>query len=199
MPSLRVIPLLLPILLVFSLLGYPAAAPAEGGRFDRLVFEVDRSERRLYVVRGERIIRAHDVAVGQPDHPTPVGSWEIFQLDINPDWTPPDSEWAEDREYKPPGHPDNPMGRARLIFSPPYTIHGTDAYESLGRAASHGSIRVGNDVVLELAELVLREGRAWQSRQWFESMTGQPDRMFSIRLEDPVPIRVGDGKARAGD
>lgn len=54
------------------------------------------------------------------------------------------------------------MGRARLLYNPPYTIHGTDELDSLGKAESHGSIRVANDVAIELAELLLREGGAWQ-------------------------------------
>ena len=53
----------------------------------------------------------------QRRYPTPVGRWHFQRVDINPDWTPPDSEWAEKEEAKQPGEEDNPMGRARLVFT----------------------------------------------------------------------------------
>ena len=59
---------------------------------------------------------------------------------------------AGDREPQPPGDPDNPMGRARLVYQMPYTIHGTDNLDSLGQAVSHGSIRLANEHVIPLAE-----------------------------------------------
>jgi lipoprotein-anchoring transpeptidase ErfK/SrfK len=105
-----------------------------------LRLEVSLSARELYVFMAGEIVDAYPVAVGQPGHRTPTGTWEVFRIDWNPDWTPPDSPWAEEREYKPPGHPANPMGRVRMVFNPPYTVHGTEEYDSLGRAASHGSI-----------------------------------------------------------
>jgi hypothetical protein len=182
-------------LLMYALLAFLAAmaapsasASAEGA--GELRFVVDRSERKLYVRRGSEVIRTHPVAVGKTGHATPLGSWEFTQVDINPDWTPPDSEWAADAEYTPPGHADNPMGRARLIFNRPYTIHGTEAVDSLGKAASHGSIRIANDVVLELAELLLREGGAWQDQAWFDEMVADPETMHEIPLARPIPIEV---------
>jgi lipoprotein-anchoring transpeptidase ErfK/SrfK len=153
-------------------------------------FVVDKSDRKVRVYRGDQVIRTHDVAIGESEHPTPTGSWRFERVDINPEWIPPDSEWAEDRERKGPGDPDNPMGRARLVFNMPYTIHGTDALDSLGRAASHGSIRVANEVVLELAELLLRAGGAWEGEQWFRNMTENRQTEHQVRLDNPVPIEV---------
>lgn len=181
-------------LLMYALLAFvtafaaPDTAAAQGTGELRLV--VDRSERKVYVRRGDQVIRSHAVAVGKAGHATPLGSWEFTQVDINPDWTPPDSDWSRDAEYTPPGHADNPMGRARLIFNRPYTIHGTDALDSLGKAASHGSIRIANEHAIELAELLLREGGAWQGEAWFQSMLEDPTVMHEIMLERPIPIDV---------
>ena len=95
----------------------------------------------------------------------------IIQVDINPEWVPPKSEeWAEDEETKAPGAADNPMGRARLVYRMPNTIHGTDDMASLGTATSHGSIRVANPVALKLAEVFLKAGGAWDGDQWFQQM-----------------------------
>jgi lipoprotein-anchoring transpeptidase ErfK/SrfK len=166
----------------------------EQGRaeFRDLRFVVDKSERQVRVYNGDRLLRTEQVAIGDSDHETPTGSWEIRQVDINPEWIPPDSEWAEDRERKAPGDLENPMGRARLIFDPPYSIHGTDDLESLGTAASHGSIRVANEVVLELVEKVLKAGGAWEGDEWFRERIGNRNQEFQIRLDNPVPIEVQD-------
>jgi lipoprotein-anchoring transpeptidase ErfK/SrfK len=164
----------------------------EQGRaeFQDLRFVVDKSEREVRVFNGDQLLRTEQVTIGESDHETPTGSWQINQVDINPEWIPPDSEWAEDRERKAPGDPENPMGRARLLFDPPYTIHGTDDLESLGQAASHGSIRVANEVVLQLAEMVLKAGGAWEGDEWFRERINNRDREFQIRLENAVPIEV---------
>lgn len=165
--------------------GAPAAVAA-----DQLSFTVDRSDRKVYVRRGSEVVRSHDVAIGMSGHETPLGRWLFHQVDINPDWTPPDSDWARDSSYTPPAHPDNPMGRARLIFNRPYTIHGTAVLGSLGKAASHGSIRVANRVSIQLAELLLKEGGAWQGRRWFRAMLANPRHMYEIPLARPIPIQV---------
>lgn len=156
-----------------------------------LRFLVDISDRKVRLLQGDRLMAEHDVAVGSEKWPTPTGSWQIHRVDINPEWNPPTSEdWAEEREPKAPGDPDNPMGRARLVYRMPNTIHGTDDLKSLGTATSHGSIRVANDVVLQLAETLLRAGGAWEGPQWFQQMAENRTKEFQIELDNPVPIQV---------
>jgi hypothetical protein len=106
------------------------------------------------------------------------------------DWTPPDSEWAEDSDCKAPGEEGNPMGRARLIFRAPYSMHGTDALDSLDRMASHGSVRVSNEDVLDLARLVQEHGGARRSETWYRNAVGSPTEMFEVSLPEPVPIVI---------
>jgi lipoprotein-anchoring transpeptidase ErfK/SrfK len=164
----------------------PVAALAQSG----LNLVLDRSERTVHVKRGGTVLRTYDVAVGKPGHATPTGSWEFTQVDVNPDWTPPDSDWSRDESYTPPGHADNPMGRVRMIFNMPYTIHGTDALHSIGKAASHGSVRMANSQAIELAELLLKEGGSWKGEGWYEQMLANPTEMYEIPLERPIPITI---------
>lgn len=153
-------------------------------------FVVDQSDRKLCVFRGDELIGVYDVAVGMPKYPTPIGVWTFKRVDINPKWNPPDSPWAARRHPEPPGDPGNPMGQARLVFSMPYTIHGTDKLDSLGKASSHGSIRVSNAVVLDLAKLLLRAGGAWDSEQRFHQMANNRRKEYRIELLYPVLIAV---------
>lgn len=151
---------------------------------------VDRSDRRVQVYRGDEVIRSEAVAIGMPKYPTPTGSWRLHRIDLNPEWNPPKSDWTKGRKRTPPGSPENPMGLARLVFDMPYTIHGTDVLESLGKAASHGSVRISNEVVMDLAELLLRAGGSWSGDQWFQRMSENRGKMYQIKMQYPVPIDI---------
>lgn len=150
--------------------------------------EVSISDRELYVFRNGDTLQTLPVAVGSSEYPTPTGNFEIDQIDWNPDWTPPESEWTEGEEYTPPGHPDNPMGRVRMVYQSPYTIHGTEEEQSLGKAVSHGSIRVANEDAIELAKLVMEAGGADKPESWYDRVLSNPTEMETVTLEDPVPL-----------
>lgn len=152
---------------------------------------VDISDRQLRLFRGDKLVRTHPVAVGSEKWPTPTGSWEFHRVDINPEWNPPKSEeWAKDETSKAPGDSENPMGRARLVYRMPNTVHGTDDLDSLGKAVSHGSIRVANEVVINLAEMLLKAGNAWEGPQWFQQMTQNRTTEYQVDLQQGVPIEV---------
>ncbi len=151
---------------------------------------VDISERKLYEYRGDEVINTFPVAVGMPEYPTPTGSWKIYQVDWNPEWHPPDSDWAEGEEPRGPGEEGNPMGRVKMIFNPPYTVHGTEVTSSLGKAASHGSIRMGNRDAMDLARRVMEHGGASRSDAWYNDVIASPHDLRQVSLPNPVPIRV---------
>lgn len=157
---------------------------------ENLRLVVDQSERKLYIYKGDQLVRTHDVAVGTEKNPTPIGEFSFHRVDLNPRWVPPNSEWAEDREPKAPGAPDNPMGRARLVYKMPYTIHGTDNLDSLGKAVSHGSIRLANENVIPLAEMLLKAGNSWHGQEWFQQMTQNQKEEYQIPLDQNVPLKI---------
>jgi L,D-transpeptidase YbiS len=80
---------------------------------------------------------------------TPRGRFEVLSLLRNPAWAKPD--WAFVEEGQP--IPSNPadrietgsLGEYALYFGNGYMIHGTLYERLLGRAVSHGCIRVGRD------------------------------------------------------
>lgn len=163
----------------------------ERKRLEGLRVEVDISDRKLRVFQNDQLKATHDVAVGTSEWPTPTGSWEFHRVDLNPEWNPPTNEdWAKDEERKAPGEADNPMGRARLVYRMPNTVHGTDDLASLGKATSHGSIRVANAVVLKLAEMLLKAGGSWEGPQWFQQMAEARTEEYQIPLQQRIPIEV---------
>ena len=86
----------------------PAAEPSaagqpQGATDPGLGVVVDLSKRQLDVRVDGELQASYEVAVGQPGHRTPPGSYGLKQVTWNPDWVPPDSEWAEDAERRDAG------------------------------------------------------------------------------------------------
>jgi len=169
------------------------AQPAPPPRPD-LLLEVDIASRQLNVYRDNRVVASHPVAVGSAEWPTPTGQWDIGQVIFNPRWHPPVEEsWAANEEVKEPGDPDNPLGRVQLVYQAPNSIHGTNEPESLGQAVSHGSIRIANEVGIELARMVMQAGGATQDDAFIQNALANPTERVEVAIPNPVPIRVVAG------
>lgn len=170
------------------------AQPAPAPPPPDLRLEVNLAERKLHVYKGEQEIAVHPVAVGSEKWPTPTGEWTISQVIFNPRWVPPKEEsWAEDEEIAEPGDPDNPLGVVQLVYEPPNSIHGTKDLKSLGKAVSHGSIRVSNEVGVELAKMIMQAGGAEKDDAWVESALRNKTQRQDVPIPNAVPIRVISG------
>jgi lipoprotein-anchoring transpeptidase ErfK/SrfK len=163
-----------------------------------LRLEVNVAERELYVYRNDERIATHPVAVGTSEWPTQTGEWTIGQVVFNPRWTPPEEEWAKDEEVKEPGDPENPLGVAQLVYDAPRSIHGTNEPQSLGKAASHGSIRIANDVVVRLARMVMESGGASRDDAFFQQVRSNRRERVEVPIPNPIPIRVVSGGGSGG-
>jgi len=103
---------------------------------------IERGSNRLLFYKNLKLERTFHVATGQSAYPTPIGNFEIVNMQLNPWWYPPPSPWATDSEPVPPG-PGNPLGTRWMGLSAPYVgIHGTPDAASIGYSASHGCIRM---------------------------------------------------------
>jgi lipoprotein-anchoring transpeptidase ErfK/SrfK len=152
--------------------------------------EVDVSARQLHVYRGGARAETHRVAVGSSRWPTQTGSWEISQVVWNPEWIPPDEEWAKDEQRAAPGAPDNPLGRAQLVYDAPRSIHGTNNPASIGQAVSHGSIRVTNEVATKLARDLMEAAGVTRDEAWYRRVRENRRQKEVVELPQPIPIRV---------
>ncbi|MGH7443549.1 MAG: L,D-transpeptidase [Longimicrobiales bacterium] len=174
-------------LLAFLATGRPAAVDDPS----TLSIEVDLAARELHVYDEGSEVTTYRIAVGQPAHPTPQGTFEIRHIIWNPRWVPPDSEWAEGRTAAEPGDPDNPMGRVKIFFrEPDYYIHGTNNLESLGNAESHGCLRMANDDVIALARLMMERGGEPRSPNWFKRVINRIRSTREVFLQRPVVLTV---------
>lgn len=108
---------------------------------------VSLADCRLALVEGDKVIRIYRTAVGAPQSPSPVGSYQIINRITDPAYYVPG-------KVVPPG-PANPLGTRWLGLNVKgYGIHGTNQPKSIGRAASHGCIRLRNEDMEDLFRLV---------------------------------------------
>jgi lipoprotein-anchoring transpeptidase ErfK/SrfK len=164
----------------------PVTQPAEPA----MRLEVVVEERQLHVYRDGSRVETHSIAVGQPSHPTPRGSWTVGEVIWNPEWIPPDSDWAADAERAAPGEPGNPLGRIQMVYNRPYSIHGTNEPGSIGRAVSRGSIRVTNEVGTTLARQLMEAGGASRDEAFFRRVRENRNEQVVVNLPNPIPIDV---------
>ena len=122
----------------------PTAAKASAAR---RVIVVSLKDRRLALVEDGQVIKVYPVAVGKPSTPSPEGTFAIARRVKNP-------TYAHDGKTILPG-PGNPVGTRWMGLSiRGFGIHGTNEPHSIGKAASHGCIRMAKADLEELYELV---------------------------------------------
>jgi len=111
------------------------------------VIVVSLEDRKLALVEDGKVKKIYNVAVGKPSTPSPVGTFSIERRVMNP-------TYSHDGRTVPPG-PNNPVGTRWMGLSiPGYGIHGTNVPSSIGKAASHGCIRMAKKDLEELYPMV---------------------------------------------
>jgi lipoprotein-anchoring transpeptidase ErfK/SrfK len=127
--------------------GWIRRADVELRRVDEAI-EIDLSARTLRLLVDGRVVVTTPVAIGAPDNPTPTGRFYVVDKLATGD---PDDTYGP-VAFGLSGHSldlgefaggDGQIG-----------IHGTNDPGSIGQAVSHGCIRLHNDVILQLADLV---------------------------------------------
>ncbi len=98
-----------------------------------ILIQID--EKKLYLYEDGVCIKQYPIASGRPDQPSPIGDWEItdkgkWGKSFGGRWLGLNVRWGS------------------------YGIHGTTNQNSIGRAASHGCIRMYNKDIRELYDIV---------------------------------------------
>lgn len=169
----------------------PMPAPDTTAPVSDLRLEVDLAARQVTLFRGSEQVTTYPVAVGSSEWPTKTGEWKISQVVWNPEWIPPtDESWAEDEERKAPGAADNPLGRVQLVYDPPRTIHGTNEPSSIGKAVSHGSIRMRNADAIALAKRLMESAGVGKDEAWYSQVQANRTEKQIVDLPGGVPITV---------
>jgi len=115
---------------------------------DSLRIVINVPARRLSLVQGGTLVKSYPVAVGRAWTQTPRGNFRILQKAKDPTWAP------KGRPAVPPG-PNNPLGHRWMRISPDgYGIHATNEPNSIGKARSHGCIRMSRENAEDLFDRV---------------------------------------------
>jgi lipoprotein-anchoring transpeptidase ErfK/SrfK len=112
-----------------------AANPLAQARQPSRQVLVSIPDRKLAVLEDGRVLKIFPVAVGAVDSPSPSGEFQIINRLANPTYYHPHTVI--------PAGPDNPLGTRWIgLDRKGYGIHGTNAPRTIGKAASHGCIRM---------------------------------------------------------
>lgn len=121
---------------------------------------VDKSDGVLRVLdANDKLIAQFSATMGSSHDPLPLGTWKINGNDYNPTFRyNPALFWDSNKSAKgallPPG-PNGPVGVVWMDLSKEhYGIHGTPSPETIGRAESHGCIRLTNWDAARVAMMV---------------------------------------------
>ncbi len=103
--------------------------------------------RKLALMEDGQVLKVYPVAVGANVSPSPRGQMKVVSRLSNPTYYHPG-------KVVPPGK-NNPLGTRWMGLSEKgYGIHGTNDPQSIGKAASHGCVRMGRRDLEELFEMV---------------------------------------------
>lgn len=125
---------------------------------DRIVVSKKGGTMKVYDA-ADKLIAVFTVTTGSSKDPLPLGNWKINGTSYNPKfsydaslfWDVPDSKGEH---MLPPG-PNGPVGVVWIDLSKEhYGIHGTPEPQTIGRAESHGCVRLTNWDAARLAEMV---------------------------------------------
>jgi len=137
------------------------------------VIVVSLQDRKLALVEDGQVKKVYTVAVGKPSTPSPEGTFTIQRRVVNPTYHHGDRTVA-------PG-PMNPVGSRWMGLSKAgYGIHGTNEPHSIGKAASHGCIRMAKADLEEFYELIAVGDQI--------QIIGQPNEQTARFFTAPSPV-----------
>jgi len=114
------------------------------GQFSALV---DKSQNALTLKSDDEIVKVYTISTGE-NNSTPVGTFVIETKLVDP-------VWFKSGAIIPPDSPKNVLGTRWMGFDiPGYGIHGTTEPELLGQQVTAGCVRMRNDEVEELYDIL---------------------------------------------
>jgi hypothetical protein len=146
--------------------------------------------KELHLIEDGRLVKTYKVAVGEINHPSPLGDRLLTNIVWNPWWNPPkNSEWAKQFEATPPGAA-NPLGPVKMNMQDLYFIHGNNDPISIGHAVTHGCVRLLDEDAIELAKRIQSVSARSMNQAAFTNALSNGEENYQITLDNPVPVDV---------
>ncbi len=127
-------------------------------KVDKIVVSKSKGTLKGYDTAG-KLIAMYTATMGSTHDPLPIGAWKVQGVDRDPKfhynpalfW---DAKPGDEKATLPAG-PNGPVGVVWIdLDKPHYGIHGTPNPETIGRAESHGCVRLTNWDAARLAQMV---------------------------------------------
>jgi lipoprotein-anchoring transpeptidase ErfK/SrfK len=134
-------------------------ASVTSSSFGRVLY-LNQAARQVALIEGGEVVRSWPVAVGMGGSPTPTGTFTVGAKRYEPTWyNPAQDRWGADMPAQMGPGPDNPLGARAINWNRNgrdtlIRFHGTPNESSVGEAASRGCVRMFNEDVIELYDLV---------------------------------------------
>ena len=119
--------------------------------------KIDMKTNMLGVFEADKLVAAYPVTVGSAQTASPIGEWKVRGVAKLPKFRY-DKQMLKHGERSgnfhmlPPG-PNNPVGVSWIALNKKgIGLHGTETPETIGRAASHGCVRLANWDIVRLAQ-----------------------------------------------
>lgn len=131
---------------------------SEQPKVDKLVVSKSKGWLKGYDKAG-KLVAMYTATMGSSHDPLPIGQWKVQGVDRNPKFNfNPALFWDAkpgDKKALLPAGPNGPVGVVWIdLDKPHYGIHGTPSPETIGRAESHGCVRLTNWDAARLAQMV---------------------------------------------
>ncbi|AQQ09577.1 Putative L,D-transpeptidase YkuD [Sedimentisphaera cyanobacteriorum] len=122
---------------------------------------VNKSTYNMDLYLDNLYVKSYPIGIGREEHATPTGMWVVKPGGkmVSPTWTDPDSGRTYDAM-----DPDYPLGKRWIAIKgisgdakgrTGFAIHGTSEPESIGQKSSRGCIRLSNEDVVEVYDLMM--------------------------------------------
>ncbi len=129
------------------------AATSQPPKADLVSLILKLKERKVYVYKGNAVVAKYPVAVGKKGWETPTGEWYVMEKITNPGWT----SFKNSSTVIAPGA-SSPLGQRWIGFwtdgQDMIGFHGTPDPSSVGKAISHGCVRMYDKDVKALFPMV---------------------------------------------
>ncbi len=131
--------------------------------FKERTIKIHIAEKMLDLFEGEKLLASLPITPGTGGGhlQTPNGTWKILGIATAPtfrwDKSVLETGKRSDTSYELPAGPNNPVGVLWIgLNKPGIGIHGTNNPQTIGRASSHGCMRVANWDVVRLSKLITK-------------------------------------------
>ncbi len=120
---------------------------------------IDTKEKMLDLTEGEKLLASYPITPGSQTLPAPAGTWKILGIATLP-WFRHDEGVLNhgvrtNNFYNIPAGPTNPVGVLWCgLNRPGIGVHGTNQPFTIGRAGSHGCIRLANWDAIRLSAMI---------------------------------------------